>query len=111
MSNFQGQHVGLDLNLHDNIITYACLSVHSNINIKKAVIEQNRISIFPQSKKNLHLESMQNLGEMSRDSGRINHDNHMLGERLWLEWLEKVMNLVSIILSTPAKLEDMQERL
>ena len=101
----------LDLYLHDNIITYACLNVHSNVNIKRTMIEQNIISIFPQSKQNLHPEGMPNLSELSRDSGRIAQDNHMPRERFRPKWLEKVMNPLPVIMSMPAKLEDMQERL
>ena len=107
MSNFQGHLIGLDLYLHDNIITDACLSIHSNVNIDRTMIEQNRISIFPQSKQNLHPEGMPNLSEFPRDSGRISQDNHMPGERFWSKRFEKIMNLVRIILCTPTKLEGM----
>ena len=111
VSHLKGHFVGLNLNLHNYIITNACLSVHSNIDIKKVVIEKNRISIFPQSKQNLHPEGMPNLGEMPRDSGRIAQDNHMPRERLWPEWLKKVMNPVPIILGAPTKPEGIHERL
>ena len=67
VGHLQGHLVCLYLNLHHYIITNACLSVHSNIYIKKTVSEKNNISIFPKSEHNLHLEGMPNLGKFLRD--------------------------------------------
>ena len=73
--------------------------------------EKNNIPIFPQSKQNSHLESMPNLGEFPRDSGGITQQNHVPRKGFRPEWLEKIMNLVPIILSMLTKPEYMQKGL
>ena len=72
--------------------------------------EKNNITIFPHSKQNFHPKCMPNLGELLRDFGRDAEKNHVPIKGFRLEWLEKIMNLVPIILGMLTKLENMQER-
>ena len=72
-----GHLIGLHLDLHHYIITDTRLNVNNNIYIKKTMSEKNKISIFPQSKQNLHPESMPDLGKFSREPREITQNNHM----------------------------------
>ena len=97
--------------MYHYVVINVCFSIHRNIYVKKNVIEKNIIPIFPQSKQNLHLEGMLDLGKLPRELVGVTQQNHMLGKRFWLKILNEIMNLVAIVLGTSKKLRNMKKRL